>query len=316
MQNSGVVSTAKSEVLSSDLLVGVDYWAGFASDCFVKRDLPFFQRAQIRLVRLEFGSWSAENLRSLVPALTSNGITIIGMLMRSDLIDDINGWAAWVSQTVRDYKDEVGIWEVWNEPNWGTGFQNSASRYVEFLKKAYVSAKQSDPDCKVLGGSLLGTTDATLLYLREMYMNGAKNFMDGLSVHPYCGRVSPLYPNVDIWGNGFWRLQDLRSEMIRFGDSDKGIWVTEIGWETVGSDCNTDVEQAAYLVQALELARSWEWFETLIVYNWMDAPTADLYYGLVRNVYFPQQLSNDFCKSSFFAIEETIGVWNGMQPVS
>lgn len=297
---SGVVNPRRS-------IVGIDYWAGFTVSYFINRDLPFLKEIGIRCVRLEFGPWSEGNLASLIPSITENGIDVIGLLMRKDLIGNISAWGDWVYNTVSVYNDEVKVWEIWNEANWGTGFQDDPSGYTEFLKMAYTKAKQADPNCTVLGGSILGTQDASLNYLRSMYDNGAMNYMDAVSIHPYCGPNPPEYPYTNSWPSGFWKLQHVRDLMVERGDENKKIWVTEMGWNT-GNDTTsvTEQDQADYLVRALEMGQPWNWLQGFIIFNWMDYAPANLCFGLVRGRYGSPYTYDNFCKPSFFTVRDFI----------
>jgi hypothetical protein len=289
-----------------NLKVGIDYWAGNTKSYFTNRDLPFLKEAGLNFVRLEFGSWSESNLASLIPSVTENGLEVIGLLMRKDLVDDIDSWGNWVYNTVSTYKDKVKVWEIWNEPNWNTGFGSPGDpvKYTEFLKRAYTKAKEADPNCVVLGGSILGTDDSGLNFLRSMYDNGAKDYMDAVAIHPYCAGVSPLYPNKTSTGKAFWKLESSRNIMIEYSDENKKIWITEMGWATQGTNSVTEELQALYLTQALNLAQSWNWVETFIVYQWMDG--GGFYFGLTREKNSPPYTYENFCKPSFFAVKDFI----------
>jgi exo-beta-1,3-glucanase (GH17 family) len=287
------------------ILVGADYWSGFSASSFLSRDLPFLKEANINIIRLEFGPSSESNLATLVPTVRQNGIEVLGLLMRKDLISDVNAWGTWVNNTVSNFKDKIKVWEIWNEPNWNTGFgaPGDPIKYMEFLKEAYINAKQADPDCVVLGSSILATDNAGQNWLRSMYDNGAKDYMDAVAVHPYCSSLSPLYPSVTGSGKAFWKLQSMRDIMIQYGDANKSIWITEMGWPTGGSGgVVTEAEQALYLSQALNLSESWDWLETFIIYQWMDG--GGFYYGLVREQYNPPYTEETFCKPSFSAVRD------------
>jgi hypothetical protein len=287
----------------SRMKVGVDYWAGTATSHFTNRDLPFMQEAGINIVRLEFAAWSESNLATLIPLIRANGIEILGLLMRKDLVDNIDAWGDWVYNIVQLYKDKVNVWEIWNEPNWNTGFgaPGDPVKYTEFLKRAYVKAKQADPYCTVLGGSILGTHDAGLNFLKSMYDNGAKDYMDAVAIHPYCTTVSPLYPHETSTGKAFWKLEYARNIMADYGDEDKKIWITEMGWATNGTNSLTEEQQALYLTQALNLAKSWGWVEAFIIYCWMDG--GGFYFGLTRTRYNPPYTYENFCKPAFFTVK-------------
>jgi hypothetical protein len=82
------------------MIVGVDYWAGMDKSHFLNRDAPFLKEAGIRILRLEFGEWSLDNLATLIPEIKSQGFEVLGLLMRKDLVEDINAWESWVFDVV------------------------------------------------------------------------------------------------------------------------------------------------------------------------------------------------------------------------
>lgn len=291
-------------IQDSRMIVGVDYWAGTDPSYFANRDLPFMREAGISIIRLKFEAWSESNLATLIPLIRSNGIDILGLLMRKDLVDDIDAWGNWVYDIVSAYKDQIKVWEIWNEPNWNTGFgaPGDPVKYTEFLKRAYTKAKQADPYCVVLGGSILGTDDAGLNFLRLMYDNGAKDYMDAVAIHPYCTTVSPLYPHETSTGKAFWKLVWAKNIITEYGDENKKIWITEVGWATQGTNSVTEELQALYITQALSLAKSWGWVETFIIYCWMDSGP-NFYFGLTRTKYSPPYTHDNFCKPAYFAVK-------------
>jgi hypothetical protein len=289
------------------LIIGVDYWAGFTKSYFINRDLPFLKEAGIQILRLEFGPWSEPNLVELVPVIVSNGFSILGLLIRRDLAEanDLEAWGEWVYNIVQAYKDKIKYWQIWGEPNWNTGFgaPGDPVKYVEFLKIGYLRAKQADPNCTIIAAGILGTDDPGLNFLRAIYENGAKDYMDALGYDPYCTTVSPLYPYETSTGKAFWKLQWVRDIMVQYGDGDKKIWVTEMGWASEGVNSVGEENQALYLTQALNLAKTWDWLETFIVFNWMDSKSANLYFGLVRGRYSPPYTYENFCKPAFFTVK-------------
>jgi hypothetical protein len=290
-------------VIRERMVVGVNHWAGTPMSHFIDRDLPLLKEAGIGILRLEFGTWSEDSLAALVPLVRANGIEVLGILVSMDLIGNIDAWGDWVYNTVLKYKSMVKVWEIWNEPDYGTGFQDDPERYTEFLKRAYTRAKEADPTCYILAGAFTGAQETPLNYFRQMYDAGAKNYFDALSIHCY-PEGPPEYPNVGSWGQAFWKIPLFKDLMDEKGDGYKKIWLTEVGWST-----ETDVseeEQADYLVRALVMAKNFGWIETAIVFNWMDSESANLYYGLTRELYDPPYTHENFCKPSFFAVKDFI----------
>ncbi len=225
-----------------------------------------------------------------VNELLSRGIDVLGILQNDQLVSNVSSWSEYVYDTILHFKGRIKYWEVWNEPNFGAF---DAFTYTTFLRTAYVSAKEADPDCFIVGGGLLAVDDA-VGYLTEMYAEGARDYMDAVSVHPYCEPASPLYPNRGIGGQSFWELPQLRQVMVSNGDEAKRIWITEFGYTSPGGSFAvgdgktvTEQNQALYLSQALELTTTWSWVSRFYVYEWSDSGGQWAYYGLIRNNYNP-----------------------------
>jgi hypothetical protein len=251
------------------MIVGVDIWWGMTRTQFLNDHLTKMKECGVQMVRINFGDLSyMNNLRSLVPAIVGNGIDVLGLLMRAELApDNVDAWGDWVYDVVSEFKNNVHVWEIWNEPNMDNFFSGADPvRYTSFLKRGYTEAKRADPTCFVLGGSIVFTKQSSLDFLTAMYNGGAKDYMDALAYHPYCAPFSPENTNV---ANAYNKLEtQVRPVMVQNGDGDKKIWITEMGWAT---DDVSEAQQATYIVQALTMAQDWGWVEAFIIYKWMDS---------------------------------------------
>ena len=183
------------------------------------------------------------------------------------------------------YKDQIDYYQIWNEPNlfseWGAPV--NAARYVELLEIGSTAVRSADPGAIVLSAALgptLGTPDGLnqddLSYLQEMYDAGAAEYFDILSVQghglwtgPGDARVAPSQTNIG-------RLELIREVMVRNGDADKSIWVSELGWNALPDDFPGEAthgrvsldRQARYTVQAYErAAREWPWVGVLFYWH-------------------------------------------------
>jgi len=206
------------------------------------------------------------------------------------------------------YKGRVRAYEVWNEQNlwyeWGHE-PLDAGRYVQLLAAAYKSIKANDPNAIVVSGALtptgvndgvIGVDDA--LYLEQMYAAGLKNYCDAVGVHP-SGYNNPPDARWETWTDPtapafkghrsfFFRstMEQYRNVMIKYGDAGKQLWPTEFGWATVENlgvapahgyeyaANNTEAEQAAWLVQAFQMARQWGWVGPMFVWNLNFGPVS------------------------------------------
>jgi len=182
-----------------------------------------------------------------------------------------------VFRMVERYKDSVGAWEIWNEPDilpfWSP--RPGAADYTALLKVAHRRAREADPGAVIVAGALALPTED---FLREMYANGAKGAFDILSFHGY-GQASGDFDYAVI-------ARRLREEMRRHGD-DKPIWLTETGVYT-GPAGVSDAEQAAALARitlATIGSSEVEKIFQLTLRDWSDDPAvvdATSFRGLLR----------------------------------
>lgn len=135
------------------------------------------------------------------------------------------------------------IWEIWNEPNDSGHWQPSpnAAQYADMCKTAYTSIKSvaGNPNATVLGGSILWNDRN---FLNGMYARwdatGGGTFFDGLAIHPYTLKNPPdwLPSDEQRWWSFEAGLIDHRARLDAHGDTDKGLWITEMGWSTLAAD--------------------------------------------------------------------------------
>jgi sugar phosphate isomerase/epimerase len=138
--------------------------------------------------------------------------------------DSPEEFASYVYATVNHFKPFIKHWEIWNEPNlhvyWSAPKDNLAA-YSHLLKLSYAAAKNADPDCQVLNG---GLTEPLLDDLRHFYSNDIKNSFDILSIHTF---IDPLSESPEkLFDNLITNTQKI---MDGNGDSNKKIWITEMG---------------------------------------------------------------------------------------
>ena len=200
----------------------------------------------------------------------------------SDLLAE---YGDFVEAVARRYRGRIVGYIIWNEPNlareWG-GKRPDPAAYVALLKEAYTRIKAADPGALVISAGLAPTNDVgdravdDRIFLRGMYEAGAKEYFDVLGGHPYGFAYPPDDPAGAHEGFNFARLADLRQIMVEYGDGDKPVWATEMGWTTEAHGERawqqvTPEEQADYLVAAFEKARrEWPWLEMMAVWNLGD----------------------------------------------
>jgi len=212
-------------------------------------------------------------------------------------------YATFMQELAARYKGRVKAYEIWNEQNlwyeWGgRGNRLSAAAYVDLLRHAYNAVKSVDPGAIVVSGALTPTGwndgDTAIddrVYLEQMYQAGLARYCDAVGAHPsgynnppdadWRTYNDPAKPGCKGHPSWFFRgtMESYRNIMVKYGDGGKRIWPTEFGWATteglgVGPNpgyeyagTNSEAEQAAYLVRAFQMGRSWGWVGPMFVWN-------------------------------------------------
>ncbi|MCL1972303.1 MAG: T9SS type A sorting domain-containing protein [Endomicrobia bacterium] len=157
------------------------------------------------------------------------------------------------------YKDDIGMWEVWNEPdylNHQTGEHEGADKFAAFVKAASIGFR----DCQaaktplVTVGGLVGRINPYLLYQDNLFDNGIINYIDVYNFHQHQNNVSPAGP-YDSFST------DKNDAHLTFKNSLAGagnmpVWITEAGGAIVSTNTTySELEtyeaqkaQARYLV--------------------------------------------------------------------
>ena len=176
------------------------------------------------------------------------------------------------------YRGRVRHFVIWNEPNlsfeWGLR-PVSAREYVALLRLAYRRAKEADPAVIVLAGALAPTLEPEgspaglndLVYLQQMYNAGAAPYFDALAVHAY-GLTAPMDDPPDPAHINFRRVELLREIMLKNGDADKPVYITEAGWNDSPrwNKAVSPAQRIEYTLAAYEWAKSQAWIEMLAMW--------------------------------------------------
>ena len=180
---------------------------------------------------------------------------------------------------VDHFRGRVSHILIWNEPNlsfeWGYRAVDPDS-YTRLLKHAYRRAKEANPDVRVLAaglaptlappGSEWGMND--LEYLQRMYDAGVKGHFDLMAVHAYGWRFSPDDP-ADGEIINFARAELVREVMVRNGDGDTKVIITEGGWNDHPrwTKAVRPYQRVEYTVRAYERALDeWDWCEAVCLW--------------------------------------------------
>ncbi len=190
----------------------------------------------------------------------------------------LSDWEEYVFETVTHFKGRVTHWEVWNEPNiryfWLP--KQDPREYSRLLRSTYATAKKADPECTILIGGIIGFD---VDYLRKVYEQGSSMYFDVVSLHPYLGN-DPF----DL-GNFSGNMSAVKALISEFGDSNKEIWFTEMGWPT--SENTSKEDQAAYLIRGYVLSLA-VGADKLFWFNLNAAPPPEGSSGLIEHDLTPR----------------------------
>lgn len=208
----------------------------------LEKTVSLMKEAGVGWVRMDFlwqdiepeeGEFKFDKYDRIVDLLNKNGIHMLGILNYSaSWAVSCKEWncppennATFVKYAVKviaRYKNKIKHWEVWNEPDsavyWSK--QDGLKSYCALLKDVYIAAKKIDPDCKILNGGLANG----LSRVNSLYDNGAKDYFDILNLHLF---VNPFHEAAIKRVTAYPKLA--YKVMVRNGDGNKKIWITEIG---------------------------------------------------------------------------------------
>lgn len=202
--------------------------------------------------------------------------------------DRLEDYGDYVFAVVSRYRGQVRYFQLWNEPNLANEWNWAPidpERFVELLRIGYTRAKEANPEAVILFPSLAPNDGldprhmSDLEFLRRVYEAGGGAYFDVMSAQLY-GLGQPPYERSPVGlDRKKWRLITrtdvsrvvlLREIMERYGDTDKAVWVGELGWHSTPADWTgrpsisgpsvSEETKGTYIVQALERSlREWPW---------------------------------------------------------
>jgi len=144
--------------------------------------------------------------------------------------DPDNYWANYVTDVVTHFKEEIDVWEIWNEPDMQFFWTGSAQEYAQLLKVGYLAVKAANPEATVLFGGLAywenpGFYTEVLDILKNdpdvVQHNG---YFDAMSLH--------LYANVYQAHDISMQVKDAIASRV----GPHPIWLTETGVQIWNED--------------------------------------------------------------------------------
>jgi beta-xylosidase len=228
---------------------------------FLSEEIARMEEANIRWLRTGFvwaalerreGEWDFQRTDEVVEQCETAGIRIMGLLHGSPrwakpTIEHLDAWRKFVRTTVTRYKGRVPAWQVWNEPNLKSFWENpNPEHYAKLLRTSYEEIKKSDPEAMVVWGA---TSQLDWRFLKTA-LSQAEGMFDVMAIHPY-GYGDPRAPEAYIPD----AIEELRGLLAQYDVGDRPIWFTEWGWPSHhGRRGMSDRQQGQYIARAYILA--------------------------------------------------------------
>lgn len=278
------------------------------------------------------GAYNFSGLDNLVNQANAGGINVLFSVVKAPgwawpggdhsvagPPDNPQDYADFVGAMAAHFKGRVKAYEIWNEQNlhyeWGNQ-PIDPGRYMQLLCAAYRSIKAQDPGAVVVSGaptptgvnSHLAMDDVT--YLARMAAGGLRGCANAVGAHPSgynnpatagVGWSDPAEPNFKGHRSFYFRgtMENYRRV------TGMPVWATEFGWASVENmgvgpaggyeyaAQNSEGEQAQFLVDAFNMARSYGWAGPMFVWNLNFAPVAGAHdekaaFGLLRADWSPR----------------------------
>lgn len=206
----------------------------------------------------------------------------------------VEAYANFARAVAERYGDRVDHYQIWDEPNirdhWGS-LDPRPALYVAMLKSAYTAIHEFDGQATVIAAALAPNVEegpenlSDILYLRAIYDLGGKDSFDAAAGKPYGYDSAPTDRLTAHHILNFSRLILLREEMVAHGDSDKPLWGSNFGWNSLPPDWAgppsiwgqvSAANQINYTRDAyLRAQNEWAWVGGLILQHWHPAAPAD-----------------------------------------
>ena len=227
--------------------------------------------------------WSAAD--TIINAADERSLQIIAVLTGIDVPHETQKFTQFAYKFASRYADQVDVYQIGDEPNLESGWGStpSALMYSRLLATIYPLIHQADTSSTVLIAGLAPTIETgpeninDILYLKQLYAAGAKEYFDAVAGKPYGYNTGPNDRRLNNKILNFSRFILLREEMERSGDNSKLLWASQFGWydpsaairpqTTWGEVSKT--QKSNFTIAAIERARSeWPWAGVLVLENY------------------------------------------------
>jgi len=187
----------------------------------------------------------------------------------------------YVRHIAEEFNGVATTYELFNELNQATQEGVDTVWYGRLIRETYRILKEINPDNKLI---ICTTSGVPLQWIKDVCIQ-ADNHFDGVSIHPYGMKVSP------VDSGRYSAILSARELLDSIGHADKPLYVSEFGFSTGWVDYE---HQAAYLAQAYAILSSPE----LNIANFM-------YYDFHDDGYKPEDQENNFGMTRTWEVVDT-----------
>lgn len=103
--------------------------------------------------------------------------------------ESVAAFARWAGAAAKHFAGRRIIWEIWNEPNiqfWQP--KPDVQQYTALALATCKAIRETDPQATIIGPA---TSGFPWEFLETVFMSGALEYLDGVSVHPYRNPSKP-----------------------------------------------------------------------------------------------------------------------------
>jgi len=286
----------------------------------IDKTIPLLNGAGISIVR-DGEEWAAyektkgkyafsESFAQVPDKLYNGGIELLYTLLYGNALytesnshfpettEEIQAFTNYAVSVAEKLKGKHRYFELWNEPNIKGNFNATGSGgnvYANLAKSVYPALEFANPDAYMVGVAYSGNPSKLLAsgeYIEDALENGAADYMDAISWHPYAewGTLlgsgnQPPESYMDSWFDTF-------NNLINGYDIGE-LWTTEQGWSAKYG--NSDMQVATYLPRqyAIEIEEGVDkyfWYELI---NERVATSGDEAegWGMLRNIDYSTPLA-------------------------
>jgi hypothetical protein len=196
-----------------------------------------------------------------------------------------------IKAAVERYKNKNIVWEIYNEPNLETFWSNQNIKvpvyYTNLLKLAYTEIKKIDKTSIVCGCALSANPSnisSVKPWLDVAFRNGALEYMDVLTIHPYTNQNPETLINF---------YNSIKAIITKYTYKNIPIWCGEVGysiaanWNGQGNNAViTENERSKYLVRLILINTMCNINRTIIhsyVTNESNNAECEEWFGIFKN---------------------------------